>query len=301
MAVGVALTAAGCQLIGGIDDRSVGPFADGGATDGGASDAPDASDSGNATDSGAMIDGEVDAQLDGGCGNDAALSYADEVLCDSPLAYWRLNETNSGSMANDATHDGHDATYVGGVTFQAKGIPGNGGDPAVALDGTSGYIDAGSNFAFLGKAPFTLEAWILPTTIDSAFRGVMSNEFQSGTDKEGYVVYLQLDAGIGYDRYEGGTSTPLIAPDSGLTASAGWYHVVGVYDGASTALYVNANLVASSKTSLAIQSTTCIFAMGATHCGEQGYFQGSLDEIAVYAGALSPGRIQKHYQVGSGQ
>jgi hypothetical protein len=297
----VVVTAAGCQLIGGIDDRSVG---DAGTDAVAPADVQDAADSGNAmdsgapTDSGVMVDSGVDAPVEAGCGTDAALSYYEEVRCDSPLAYWRLNET-TGTTANDSSGNGHDATYVGGVTLQAQGIPGDDNDPAVTLDGANGYIDAGPNFAFLGKVPFTIEAWILPTTIDSDFRGVMSNEFQSGTDKEGYVMYIQADAGLGYDRYEGGTSTPLIAPDAGLVASSHWHHVAGIYDGAIMTLYLDGSPVAQSKTALSIQSTSCIFAMGATHCGQEGYFQGSLDEMAVYGTALPIGRIQEHFLAGS--
>ena len=46
--------------------------------------------------------------------------YRAAVLADSPLAYWRLGET-SGTVAHDETGNGHDGTYVGGVTLGQPG------------------------------------------------------------------------------------------------------------------------------------------------------------------------------------
>jgi hypothetical protein len=306
---------AGCQLIGGIDARSLGEEPDAGP-DGTASDAPaggpdgmgpsDSAAAPDGLDAGTTDTGLADAgATDAGCGADAGLTYSQEVRCDAPLAYWRLDEP-MGTTAKDSSGYGNDATYMGGFTLGVPGVlP---GDSAVKLDGNTGYVNAGNRFEFAGVVPFTIEAWIQPNVLDTAFRGILSNEPASDAGKEGYVIYLQADAGIGYDRYQVGASTPLRALNQVEATMTAWYHVVGVYEGgagtSSMSLYVNGSVVASGATTLAIQVASCPFAIGATRCAIMGaatFLQGSIDEVAVYGSALPASRILRHYQVGSGQ
>jgi hypothetical protein len=89
---------------------------------------PDASP----TDSAAPIDAPAEAAVESG-----PLSYEDTVLSDSPLAYWRVDES-SGTVAHDITGNGNDATYTGGVTLGSSGALLNDSDTAVTLDGTTG-------------------------------------------------------------------------------------------------------------------------------------------------------------------
>ena len=49
-----------------------------------------------------------------------AATYHNEVLADSPSAYWPLDET-SGTLAEDASGHGKTATYGGGATLGADG------------------------------------------------------------------------------------------------------------------------------------------------------------------------------------
>ncbi len=267
--------------------------------------APDGLDTGM-TDTGAADTGTADTGTkDAGCGADAGLTYSQEVRCDAPLAYWQLDES-TGMTAIDSSGNGNDATYMGGFTLGVPGVIS--GDSAVKLDGNTGYVNAGNKFEFAGVVPFTVEAWIQPNVVDAAFRGVLSNEPASGAGKEGYVIYLQADAGIGYDRYQMGASTPLRALNQVEATTTAWYHVVGVYEGgagtSSMSLYVNGAVVASAPTALAIQVGTCPFAIGATHCaimGASSFLQGSIDEVAVYGSALPASRILRHYQVATGQ
>lgn len=116
---------AGCQLIGGIDARSLGEEPDAGP-DGTASDAPaggpdgmgpsDSAAAPDGLDAGTTDTGLADAgATDAGCGADAGLTYSQEVRCDAPLAYWRLDEP-MGTTAKDSSGYGNDATYMGGFT-----------------------------------------------------------------------------------------------------------------------------------------------------------------------------------------
>ena len=73
---------------------------------------------------------------------DAALpplsAYAQAVLADDPVAYWRFDET-SGVNARDFSGHGHDATYIGGVHLGAGGAIAGDSDTAATFDGATGY------------------------------------------------------------------------------------------------------------------------------------------------------------------
>jgi hypothetical protein len=142
--------------------------------------------------------------------------------------------------------------------------------------------------------------------VTTEYRGVLSDEYAGGNGKEGWAIYLggftSNGTGIGFERFQNGTSTVLqdagaVTQNTGAWSAQSWYHVVGTYDGSEMRLYVNAQLVASGASSLAIQSSPCTFNIGATHCGAMGTnFQGWVDEVALYGTALPLARIQAHYQ-----
>jgi hypothetical protein len=316
------MVVSGCQLIAGIDERSIGGDASldgrvvsdaspaGDVADGrAAEDAPATPDSTGSNDAqGADAPSDTGEPLEGGNQEGAdggSTKYLDTVLADSPLAYWRFGDPSGSTIAVD--EKGHyPGTYVGDVSFAKPGaIASQPGDLAVYLNesgGDTGYVAVGGAFStlteFTGQSPFSLEIWIQPTKIDTGYRGVLSNERDTDAGKDGYVVYLggftSNGAGLGFDRWSDTTSTPL--HDAGAVAqNTGWYHVVAVYDGTQMILYVNGQQSALIASSLAIPSFACTFVIGATHCGTVGYFQGLVDEAAVYTSALSPARIQAHY------
>jgi hypothetical protein len=283
-----------------------------GANDGGTDASGDGSPSGDGGGFDSHAHGDSgDARADTSTHPDASCTtsttYAASVVAANPLAYWPLDET-SGTTAHDVSGNSNDATYTGGFTLAQNGVlP---GEKSVLLDGLSGQILASvatfdDQTEFQGTMQsYSLEAWIKPTTIDSDYRGIMGNELDGDAGKEGYIMYLQQDAGIGFDRYHNGSSTPLHA--SGTFAENSWYHVVGVYDYDTTSskgtmyIYVNGTQAASSGTTEDIIGG-CTFSVGSTHCGTEGFFQGYMQNVAVYASALDMPCIEAHHNLGIGK
>jgi concanavalin A-like lectin/glucanase superfamily protein len=248
-------------------------------------------------------DAATDTEIPSDASCVTSTTYEQSVLAAKPLAYWRLGE-DGGPTARDLSEHGYEATYSdAGITYHQMGV--DGGGTSILLDGVSGEILANSAMfnktsEFLGaKAAYSLEAWIRPEAITSEFQGILSNEFEDTSgNKEGYVMYLQQDAGVGFDRYQDGASTPLTT--LGVVATGSWYHVVGVYDpydgGMTMSIYVNGASVVSKSTPLSIVDG-CTFAIGATHCGTIGWFKGYMTEVAVYDYPLDSVCIAKHYEL----
>ncbi len=227
------------------------------------------------------------------------LAYFQVVAMDMPQAYWRLDEPSGSTTAHDATGNGHDGTYVGGVALGAGGAIANDQDTAASFDGTSGYVDVKNAFQFAGMTAFTLEAWLKPN-VDSQYRCWMSrNDGQPPT--EGYLAYVD-PAGPFFmlERIDSGTKTFANGPIAPATAT--WAHVVVTYQqGVASIVWVNAQPGPTETNDVSLAGATSDFVIGAEVGGATAFWSGEIDEVAVYAYALSATQIQTHYKVGTGQ
>src|SRR5438874_13602683 len=61
----------------------------------------------------------------------AGAGYSAVVLADTPLGYWRLGESDASQPAKDASGNGYDGTYNGGVTVGQPGAINGDADTAV--------------------------------------------------------------------------------------------------------------------------------------------------------------------------
>jgi len=254
--------------------------------DNGDAAAGDASDDATLSDDTAAPD---DAAGDTGDAAEAGpRSYADTVLEDAPIAYWRFESADAGAVG-DVTGHGHvialsDAGASLGasaaLTAQGKGL---------VLDGVSGYAHvpiADTAFEFPGTKTFTLEAWVDPASLTDSAR-VFSNDSVA----DGYALYAD-EAGVVLTRKNatfdsGARTTPL--------AVGKFAHVVATYDGARARLYVNGAVQDEKDSGTSVLTALSALTIGARADGLQYFFQGTLDEAAIYDKALTPARIKAHF------
>jgi hypothetical protein len=236
-------------------------------------------------------------------GNDSSLPppspYAQVVLADDPVAYYRLDET-SGTTARDFSGHGNSGTYIGGVHPGTAGAIANDSDPAATFDGATGYVDCGDNFAFAGSQPFSLEAWVRSESM-TGYGGVFSREDTAGgPPSEGYLAFVSPSDGVyGFQRLDGNNLTSV---DSTSVASSAQYdHVVAAYDGNSMTVYVNGAAEQTLTATFPIAGAMNHFVIGAEAGGAEDFFDGALDEVAVYDHVLSATRVTAHYLAGTGQ
>lgn len=219
--------------------------------------------------------------------------YRDEVLADNPAGYWRLGES-SGAEAADSSGRGRTGTYIGGVTLNTPS-PVAGGDGAASFDGSTAQVRI--PLPFTQATNVTLESWVnLP---DTRRKGAF---VKIGGDPDGYA--LGVGAAGNFDNpgnrliglYEG-----IRWIDSGVDIGTGWHHVALVIDASGTAsFFLDGTQVATSTGLVPLAPST-----GGTVGGYVAfttyvrYFNGGVDEAAVYPQALSPARIAAHYRAGT--
>ena len=212
--------------------------------------------------------------------------YAQGVKGDNPSGYWRLDES-SGVNAADS-FGSNPGTYKNGVTLGRPSLLTSDADPAAGFSGTNQSVSIPSNSTLSPATTVTEEAWIKPTAIPSGFASVL-------TKPESYS--LQFNSGrLEFTIMQSGTRRRLPAP-AGAVVAGGTYYVVGTYDGNTQRLYINGSQVASAAAVGGITVNTSALNIASWN-GSQEFFNGTIDEAALYPIALSASQIAIHYANG---
>jgi len=216
--------------------------------------------------------------------------YGQIVLDDDPVSYWRLGDSGSSAIDQRAINPG---TYFNSPTLGATSLLANDtANKAVAFDGANDFMSTSNSVSLGLTAPLSIEAWIKPDTLPAA------GSFASIASKgQSYSLQLngpQLELTI----VQFGVPQRLLAPVGAIAAGQA-YHVVGTYDGTTRRLYVNGTEVANAPLTGGATSSTAGLYIGSWD-GTKEYFDGTIDEVAVYGKTLAAARIAAHYTEGSG-
>lgn len=226
-----------------------------------------------------------------------------ETILNTPglVAYWKVDET-SGSTAQ-ATFGGVNGTRVGVISGSSPIVPENltgVGATSVGFDGVNDYVSMGNNFDFPGKVPYTIELWIWPviTGGSSSFPTFLSNtQYASGTG--GYEMYFDRPNLRWVWSRRGDNVTNYCYGPSGGIQDRVWVHLVIRYDPGlnQMAMWANGTLIGTATSSVNQSSTTSSFRLG-SYAGGSDFFNGHLDEVAIYNIIVPMSTFKDHYQRG---
>lgn len=218
----------------------------------------------------------------------AAGSYAQAVLTNGAVNYWRLGES-SGSIAFDS-YGGLDGLYTNGVSLGvASGLPFGGGDTAVNFDGTSGQIVlnpiAANNNSI--PAPWTAVFWARRTDPIQPSAALIDDRL-APVSASLRLEQWQNTGKAGISRYGGfGDISYNYSAPSGV-----WVQLVFVGRTNAIDLYVNGVLTDTSPNSMPLPRRK----IGASTSTD--FLKGDLDEISLYNTALSASAIANLYAAG---
>ena len=196
-----------------------------------------------------------------------------------PIAAFAFNE-GSGTSIADASGSGNNGTTAN-TTWAATGKYGT----ALTFNGTNSRVTVPNSSSLQLTTAMTLEAWVNPTTVSSAWRDVI----YKGNDNY-YLMATTSQSGLaGAGGTFDGTNANAIAASTLPTNT--WSYLAATYDGTSLRLYVNGTQVASLAKTGSILTSTNPLTIGSDPIFGQ-YFQGTIDEVRVYGTALTPAQIQ---------
>lgn len=222
-------------------------------------------------------------------------------LTDGLLAYWRLEEA-SGQRA-DAL-GAYPLTDVNTVT----GNPGKLGNAAQFTAANLESLDNSSDLKLIGD--LTVSAWVYYDTLiaNSDGRGIMA--FHTGESIGDWGLHVPSAGAAGgiafYHWKTAGNDTTghhRTASNFGLAAAATWYHLVARRSAGVYTLWLNG--VSQTLTTDIASSTgwgNTKFSIGTNwKAGGSAYFwNGRVDEVAIYNRGISDGEIAQYYNGGSG-
>jgi concanavalin A-like lectin/glucanase superfamily protein len=207
--------------------------------------------------------------------------YRDQVMADSPRAYWRLGEAAGSGTATDETSNANNGTYTNGPTLAQTGALLEDSNKAVSFDGTNDFVNVPHSSSLNVGDTFTLEAWIKrgSTTADGAVID-KSGAYELNVTSNRVTLRVSGTADVAYSTRS-------------ISDTTRWHHLVATKSGGTVRLYLDGADVTGQVTNRTFVNSTNALAIG-----QSANFNGLIDEPAVYATALSEARVQAHYRVG---
>ncbi|MCZ2402935.1 PKD domain-containing protein [Paenarthrobacter sp. Z7-10] len=222
-------------------------------------------------------------------------AYGAEVFNAQPDLFWRLGES-TGTVAADSGPSGIPGNYSGGLTRGQEGVLPAIPNTATAFGGSNGLVSSQSTF--INPGPYSTEIWFKTSTqtggglisFGSAQTGLSSNH-----DRK---VYMKNDGTLTFGAYPGHEAT---VNTTKAYNDGKWHQMVATQGPAGMRLYVDGTLSGENPEPGA-QNYSGYWRVGGDSSwsgASSSYFNGVLDEAAVYGYALSAAAVAHHYELGT--
>lgn len=198
--------------------------------------------------------------------------------------------TFNGNVDDSSGYDNNGTAYN---LIGAVGVDGNEGS-GYYFNGENAYIRIANSASLNSEDAVSVSLWLNADKIENNERypisfGLWDHRWKISTYGEIVKWTLKTTDAV----LDVVTQTPLAANK--------WYHVVGLYDGVSSTIYLNGKVESSALQSGTIPQSGVDLIIGRAYTTEDGYnFQGKLDDIRIYDYALSDKEIQDLYKEYSG-
>jgi PKD repeat protein len=236
--------------------------------------------------------------------NSADSNYVKAVYDSQPTNYWRLGEPAGATVSNDRVGF-MPSTAAGGVTRGAAGAIAGDSDTASAFNGTNtGWM--ASSLQHNPPDVFSLEAWFKTTTLSGGrIVGWSNRNTQGSSTRHDRQIYMDNLGHIHFGTRP--TNQRLVVSSPTSYNDGAWHHAVGSLSSAGLKLYVDGAEVASRTDVTAAEHLSLgYWRIGGDTVNQwpsaplSGYFNGNIDEVAVYKHVLTPAEVAAHYSAGSG-
>jgi len=206
-----------------------------------------------------------------------------------------LDEAVNAQTFLDVSGQGNDGACAGNACPTA-GLSGRFGRTA-QFDGVNDVITVGNPAVLRLTGSLSLAAWFKTAAPVGNYRTLVS-KWDSVTNGS-YTLGWENTGGLRFCLSNG---TRMVCASSGQAHNDGkWHHVVGAWDGAAATIYVDGAAVTATPDATfgPIADTTRNVKIGADdNGGGDRFFNGQIDEVAIYRRALSANEITELYQRG---
>jgi PKD repeat protein len=229
-------------------------------------------------------------------------AYATTVLDDGANLYWRLGGSNSAGHADQAgTNNGVTNNGVG--TNSDDALTGEANGSATFNGGSSGFSRT-TQPAPVGSS-FAVELWFKTSTLSGGKLVGYGNATSGSSSNPDRHLYMRNNGQLVFGVWQG-TNKTIQSPSSYRDNQ--WHHAVAqLSPSGGMQLFVDGTLVASDATATASARPINGYwriggdtVSGWPSAPSSSYFNGRLDEFAVYPSVLTSQQVSEHYARGAG-
>lgn len=213
-------------------------------------------------------------------------SYSSDVLGTSGLvSYWRLGEA-SGTTAADSKGS-NPGSYVNSPTLQATSlVPNEPSNKAAGFDGVDDHVSIAPSASLNMTGGVTLEAWAKPDVLQGTILR-RDNSYELRVETDGSVLF----------RVWVGSNVQTLTSSAGAVSAGSTVYLAGTYDGSNMRIYRNGVQIASRAQTGAMTHSSNTLYIGRNTFSNT-YFDGVVDEAAIYNTALSATTLNTRYCLG---
>jgi len=217
------------------------------------------------------------------------------------VSWWELNETSGTRVDAHGSNDLADNNTVTSTT-------GKQGNAARFDAGNSEYLSIADNASLSITDDLSMGGWFRWNG-DSVY-GFMAGKYKTTVSNREYAMYWDDESGgnkfVFATTADGTNSNRRIYEYGSVLADDTWYHLMITRDSGAdtTVMYVNGSVVTPTATNhagtvTAIHNGDAPFVIGARDTGFN-FFDGDIDEVAIWDKVLTSDEITDLYAAGSG-
>lgn len=180
-------------------------------------------------------------------------------------------------------------TFLSVTTFSF----GQGSEKMLNFNGSSSYVNCGS--VNLNGTALTMMGWVKVTQFNLNTASPAAQITSLWGAEAGNPTLIRLGDGLPLDKDKAQfvvstNGTPSKLNGTRVLNAGEWYHIAGVYDGATMKLYIN-GILDATKTQTGAISNTAPFSLGQNYNPGR-TLNGKLDEVSIWKAALSQATIR---------
>jgi prepilin-type N-terminal cleavage/methylation domain-containing protein len=209
------------------------------------------------------------------------------VAGDYAVGIWSFDDC-SGTSAADRSGLGNTGTLGNSPTWSSTDTP-SGTGCSLVFNGSNQYVQVASPTSDMNITNnVTLAAWVKPASLADGYRTIAAKRTLSGGTN--YEIYLNNTAGY-FGFYNGTLYNSTFVPTIGE-----WVFLAAVVTNNTTLdLYVNGRKVYTTSSFSGLTTTAGGFDIGRAGDNNSEYFNGLIDDVQVYAKALTAQEVGKIY------
>ena len=205
-----------------------------------------------------------------------ALFQSSPARADTLISHWALDETSGTTAADSAgTHNG---TIGSAATLNQTGQIGT----------ACGFINNNASYVSVGTIPWlptqTISAWVNSTDTSGAGENIL------GWSGNAYIQFRMAYGKLNYRAAAGNFNADITS--SASIADGQWHHVVAVLTSGALQLYVDGIADGTGNAGGTWSSTSGVWIGGLSAFPGSYQFVGSIDDVALWRGALSGGKVK---------